>query len=129
MSRKSTVTGWRLTSRMSSPRRGEVWIADLDPTQGAEMRKTRPVVIINSDAVGSLPIRLAAPCTTTRLAPAVWRVPVAATKRTGLDRDTTVDLMQTRALSTTRLARRIGHVSESEMSEIAAAMAVVVEYV
>ncbi len=43
--------------------RGEVWLVNLDPTMGTEIRKTRPVVVINSDAVGTLPIRLVAPLT------------------------------------------------------------------
>jgi mRNA interferase MazF len=35
--------------------RGDVWKVNLDPTIGAEIRKTRPVVVISSDAVGVLP--------------------------------------------------------------------------
>jgi mRNA interferase MazF len=37
-------------------RRGEVWIITLDPTVGAEIKKTRPAVIVNDDAVGILPV-------------------------------------------------------------------------
>ena len=44
-------------------RRGEIWLVRLDPTLGAEIRKTRPVVVVNSDAIGVLPIRLVAPLT------------------------------------------------------------------
>jgi len=29
--------------------RGEVWLVNLDPTIGAEIRKTRPVVVVSSD--------------------------------------------------------------------------------
>lgn len=36
-------------------RRGEVWLINLDPTIGAEIKKTRPAVIVNDDAVGILP--------------------------------------------------------------------------
>lgn len=43
--------------------RGEIWLVNLDPTVGAEIRKTGPVVVVNSDAVGTLPIRLVAPLT------------------------------------------------------------------
>lgn len=43
--------------------RGEIWLVNLDPTIGAEIRKTRPVVVISSNAVGTLPIRLVAPLT------------------------------------------------------------------
>lgn len=38
--------------------RGDVWLVNLEPTVGTEIRKTRPVIVINSDAVGALPLRL-----------------------------------------------------------------------
>ena len=43
--------------------RGEIWLVNLEPTIGAEIRKTRPVVVVSSDAVGALLIRLVAPLT------------------------------------------------------------------
>ena len=36
-------------------RRGEVWRINFDPTVGAEIRKTRPVIIVNDDEVGIFP--------------------------------------------------------------------------
>jgi mRNA interferase MazF len=44
-------------------RRGEVWLINLDPTVGAEIRKTRPAVIVNDDAIGALPLRVIVPLT------------------------------------------------------------------
>lgn len=44
-------------------RRGEVWLINLDPTVGAEIRKTRPAVIVNDDAVGILPLKVVVPIT------------------------------------------------------------------
>ncbi len=38
-------------------RRGEVWLINLDPIIGAEIKKTRPAVIVNDDAVGILPLK------------------------------------------------------------------------
>ncbi len=35
-------------------RRGDVWLINLDPTVGAEIKKTRPAVIVNDDADGRL---------------------------------------------------------------------------
>ncbi len=32
-------------------RRGEIWWVDFDPTQGSEIRKTRPAVVITADAL------------------------------------------------------------------------------
>ena len=54
--------------------RGDIWLVNLEPTIGAEIRKTRPVVVIGSDAVGLLPIRLVAPLTGWKeLSCRVWR--------------------------------------------------------
>jgi mRNA interferase MazF len=36
---------------------------DFDPTKGAEIQKRRPAVVISSDAVGKLPLKLVAPVT------------------------------------------------------------------
>lgn len=46
-----------------SPRRAEIWLADLNPTLGSEIQKTRPVIIVSSDEISVLPIRLVAPIT------------------------------------------------------------------
>jgi PemK-like, MazF-like toxin of type II toxin-antitoxin system len=35
--------------------RGEVWLINLGPMVGAEIKKTRPAVIVNDDTVGILP--------------------------------------------------------------------------
>ena len=37
-------------------RRDEVWLINSEPTVGAEIEKTRPVVIVNHDAIGILPL-------------------------------------------------------------------------
>ncbi len=34
-----------------TPRRGEVWWVQLDPTKGSEIAKTRPCVVVTSDLV------------------------------------------------------------------------------
>jgi len=43
--------------------RGEIWLTNLEPTIGAEMRKIRPVVIVNDDEAGTLPLRIVVPIT------------------------------------------------------------------
>jgi mRNA-degrading endonuclease toxin of MazEF toxin-antitoxin module len=45
------------------PKRGEIWLVNLDPTVGAEIRKTRPVIVISSDYIGKLPLKLVVPVT------------------------------------------------------------------
>jgi len=46
------------------PCRGELWIVNLDPTVGAEIKKTRPAVVISTDAIETLPIKTIVPITT-----------------------------------------------------------------
>ena len=43
--------------------RGELWLIDLEPTIGAEIKKTRPVIIVSSDTIGILPLKVIVPIT------------------------------------------------------------------
>jgi mRNA-degrading endonuclease toxin of MazEF toxin-antitoxin module len=45
------------------PKRGEIWLVNLDPTVGAEIQKTRPAIVISSDYIGKLPLKLVVPIT------------------------------------------------------------------
>ena len=47
----------------TTPSKGEVWLVNLDPTIGDEMRKTRPGVIMSADALGVLGLRAVVPLT------------------------------------------------------------------
>lgn len=111
-------------------RRGEVWRVNLDPTVGVEIRKTRPVVVVSSDAVGVLPIKLVAPLTEWKsyLAANVWHVMVTPDAANGLTKPSAVDTLQLRGIDTQRFVDRIGVLSPSIMQSIAAAIALVVEY-
>ena len=51
------------TPSRTTPKRGEIWRVNLDPTIGAEIKKIRPVIVISSDAVGKLPLKLVVPIT------------------------------------------------------------------
>jgi mRNA interferase MazF len=111
------------------PRRGEVWLANLDPTVGAEIQKRRPVVVISSDAVRALAIRTVVPCTTSKIPPAPWHVPISATLSNGLDRDTRADAAQVRTLACERFDHRLGRLAEPTTEEIVAGVALLIEYV
>jgi mRNA interferase MazF len=43
--------------------KGEVWLVNLDPTIGDEIRKMRPAVVVSRDALGILALRVIAPIT------------------------------------------------------------------
>ncbi len=43
--------------------RGEIWTLNLNLTVGAEIRKTRPVVVVSDDEIGVLPLKIIVPVT------------------------------------------------------------------
>jgi mRNA interferase MazF len=86
------------------PDRGEIWLADLDPRRGTEPGKTRPVLIIQSQALldAGHPSTLVVPLTTTLVDDAEpLRVRVPATGRLRRDSDLLID--QLRAIDNRRL--------------------------
>lgn len=105
-----------------------MWVANMDPTVGAEIRKRRPVAVISTDAARGLPLRTVVPFTTSDLAPAPWHVEVAAYAENGLDRDTHADAVQVRTLACERFVRRLGRLSDEATDDIAAGVAMLIEY-
>ena len=110
--------------------RGEIWRVSLDPTIGSEIRMTRPVVVVSSDAIGALPIKLVAPLTEWKdyLAQNIWHVKVAPDSTNGLTKISAVDTLQLRGVDTQRFVQKLGSVSPSVMRSIVAAIAAVIEY-
>ena len=111
-------------------KRGEIWTVNLDPTIGAEIRKTRPVVVVSSDAMGVLPIRLVAPLTGWQeyFAQNIWHVKLLPDSMNRLSKESAVDTLQLRGVDTRRFVHKIGKVSPSVMRSIIAAIAAVIEY-
>jgi mRNA interferase MazF len=110
--------------------RGEIWSVNLDPTIGAEIHKTRPVVVISSDSVGVLPIKLVAPLTEWKdyLAQNIWHVKVVPDNMNGLSKASAVDTLQLRGVDTQRFIQKLGSLSPAVMQSITAAIAAVIEY-
>jgi mRNA-degrading endonuclease toxin of MazEF toxin-antitoxin module len=65
---------------------------------------------------------------TTDLAPAPWHIAVIASAENGLDHDTHADAAQVRTLACERFVRRIGRLADTTMDEIAAGVAMLIEY-
>ena len=107
--------------------RGEVWLINLDPTVGAEIRKTRPAVIVNDDAIGILPLKVIVPITEwkDRYAVAPWLVRLEPDTENGLDKPSAADAFQVRSVAQERFVRRLGKLSDTAMQEITKALAIV----
>jgi mRNA interferase MazF len=107
------------------PRRREVWLVDFEPAIGAEIRKTRPAIVINEDEVGRLPLRIVVPLTDWKpaFAPHSWFVLVPATTDNGLRKASAADTFQIKSISLDRFRRKLGVISEDQADEIAEAIA------
>ena len=82
---------------------GEIWLANLDPTVGSEIQKTRPCVVISPDDINDhLRTVIVAPMTTGSQ-PAGFRVALTFQGQQGL-----VLLDQIRTLDRARLVKRLG---------------------
>ncbi len=114
----------------ANPKRGEIWWVDLEPTRGAEMRKTRPSVVLNSDRLGRLPLRLVVPLTgwNEGYTSVVWMTRVDPAAANGLGKPSAADAFQTRGVSLERFEDFIGVLSEATMLRITRSLAITVEY-
>jgi mRNA interferase MazF len=112
------------------PVRADIWLVNLNPTIGSEIRKTRPVVIISVDSIGKLPIKLIAPLTDWKphfsLNP--WQVRVEPDPNNGLVKTSAVDVLQLRGVDLQRFVRKIGILPPETMREINLAIALVVDF-
>jgi mRNA interferase MazF len=111
---KRSPYGSKPRPRNEDVKRYEVRWVDLDPSLGAEMAKTRPVVIVSLDELNALLQTVTVCPITSRLHPA-WRcrLPVRCDGRPA---EIAVD--QIRAVSKTRLGSRIGSLSAEEASAL-----------
>ncbi len=93
-------------------RRGEIWLAALDPTVGSEIQKTRPCVIVSpSEMHDYLKTVIVAPMTTGSK-PAPYRIPVTFQKKKGL-----ILLDQIRAIDKIRLVKRAGSTTDTKLAQ------------
>ncbi len=110
--------------------RGDVWLVNLEPTIGTEIRKTRPVVVVSSDGIGVLPIRMVTPLTEWKayFDNNIWHVKIIPDKLNGLDKISAVDALQLRGIDTQRFVKKFGIVSNAIMRSIVEAIAIIIEY-
>ena len=93
--------------------RGEIWLVNLDPTVGSEIKKSRPCVVVSPPEMHDhLRTLIVAPMTTKGW-PAPFRVPVTHGGKKGL-----ILLDQMRAIDKARLARKSGAISSKTLAGV-----------
>lgn len=99
------------------PSRGEVYLVELDPTRGSEIRKTRPCLVVSPDELNHhLRTVVVAPMTTGGHA-----YPFRPACRFG-GKSGRVALDQLRTVDRERLSRRLGALSPASISAVFAVL-------
>ena len=109
--------------------RGEVWQMSTAVTPKQENPITRMVVILSSDALGTLPIKVVVPLTAWKedYASAPWMVRLPPVLHSGLESPMAADVLQIRSVSTARLIKRLGELPDSFTDSLTRAVTLVLE--
>jgi mRNA interferase MazF len=99
--------------------RGEIWLANLNPTRGSEQAGTRPVLIFQNNVINKYTTTILAIPLTTNLRRASLPSCVQISKgEGGLASDSAALCHQLRVLDKTRLMRKLGMVNPNTISTI-----------
>lgn len=94
------------------PRRDEIWLVNLDPSKGAEMKKTRPCCVVSPDEMNEYLLTVIVAPMTTVLRNYPTRVTVKFRGKTGQ-----IALDQIRAVGRERLVHKLGVLAASSAQQ------------
>jgi mRNA interferase MazF len=103
-------------------KRGGVYFARLDPTQGSEINKTRPVLVISNNTNNQYSKTITIiPITSNTEVIRSFEVFIPAGKA-NLPKNSKIKCDQIRTIDTSRILREVGHLSSEFMNETEAAV-------
>ena len=89
--------------------RGEIWLANLDPTQGSEQAGTRPIIIFQDSTLSKFTTTIITiPLTTNLRRSALPTCLIISKGQGGLNQDSVALCHQIRVLNKTRLIKKLG---------------------
>lgn len=107
------------------PMRGEVYLVEFDPTVGAEIRKTRPAVVIQNDLGNTYSPLTIVGAITSRAGKNLYPTEVLVRKgEGGLKEDSIILLNQLRSVDHSRLLKKVGTLAPDTMVEVDRALEV-----
>ena len=109
---------------MNRPSRGEVWLVNLDPTQGREQAGSRPALIVSVDRFNHGAADLVIACPITSKAKGIPTHVQINPPEGGLNLRSFVKCEDVRSISKARLLTRFGAISGKTMTEVEDRLAV-----
>jgi len=110
--------------------RGDVWEIRFDPSEGDEIKKIRPAVVMTTQGVGKMRLQIVVPITgwQPQFAHYFWMVRLLPSPANGLSKESSADTFQVKSVSMNRFQNKLGILTADEVSEIAAAIALCVGF-
>jgi mRNA interferase MazF len=109
------------------PKRGEIFIADLNPGFGRELHKKRPVLILSSNKVNEGTINTIIVPSSTQIPTATGPDTVLIDKSQGVDKPSVLLPIFMRSIDQKRLIKKIGTLSKSKMREVEESISLVLD--
>ncbi len=106
---------------------GEIWRVDFAPKVGDEIDKKRPVLVVSSNSIGRLRLKVVVPITDPAASTQSWHVPLKPDKSNGLTKSSIADCFQVKSISNDRFIAKLGELSEEDMDEIKVCLAKVLD--
>ena len=113
---------------MDYPKRASVYLVNFDPTIGAEIKKTRPAVIISNDIANQYSPIVIVAAITSRAKPKFDEVLVTPPEG-GLTRPSVIQPNQIRSINKRRLVKKLGILSKETMENLDIALQITLELV
>lgn len=100
-------------------KRGEVWLADLNPTRGSEQGGTRPVIVFQNNIVSQFTTTvITIPLTTNLRRASLPTCLLIPSGEGGLAQDSVALCYQLRVLDRTRLQRKLGELTPETLAHL-----------
>lgn len=106
--------------KKSNPQRSDIWLVNFNPTEGNEIQKLRPAVVINRNISNSLDLFIVVPITGWKndFSGVTWLYKIEPDKTNKLDKVSTVNCYQIRTVSLSRFKKLIGRLNDNDIYEI-----------
>jgi len=106
----------------------DIYLVDLNPTTGAEIKKARPCVIVSSNDIKVLPLKVIVPLLgNNERHNKSWLVKIEPSEINGLKKTSTADPVHIRSVSHNRLIKKIGEIDEKTYQKLKNAIKIVLD--
>lgn len=109
------------------PKRGEIFVADLNPSFGREIHKKRPVLIVSTDRLNEATTHAIIIPSSTQVPKIVGPDMVKIGQAQGLDKPSILLPLFIRSIDQDRLIKQIGTIDEKTMQEIEESLKLVLD--